>query len=158
MVNHMKTYARMVGGFVAEIIEPLFDPNGVEVPIEERFHPDIVAQLVPYDPANPPPAPPAPPMKTHAELVEIARAETRVKRLPIMSVLDGLQVSAVTVGEMEKALAIEGAKDGLRGLTEVDLSGCTTFEAMRLAVKARYLEIASAVPADVKAAFAEALK
>ena len=54
----MKTYARMDAGRLAEIIPPMADENGREIPIEERFHPDIVSQLVEYDPANPPPPPP----------------------------------------------------------------------------------------------------
>ncbi|CAN7330310.1 hypothetical protein LJR084_001935 [Variovorax sp. LjRoot84] len=95
---------------------------------------------------------------THAELVDRARAETRAQRLPIMSVLDGLQISAVTLGDGARAMVIETAKAGLRGLTEVDLSACVTFEDMRLAVKARYIEIAGAVPVDIRKAFAEALQ
>lgn len=83
----MKTYARMVDdGRVGELFppvvaeedvfvpgEPLPDGSpgepvlryaaGQEIPIEDRFHPDIVAQLVEYDPANPPPEPePEPPV------------------------------------------------------------------------------------------------
>ncbi len=40
-------YARMLDGEVVEIIEPFFDEEGREVPIEERFHPEIVTTLVP---------------------------------------------------------------------------------------------------------------
>jgi len=61
----MKTYARLVDGIAVEIIEPFVEiieahtaEDGTEVPrserevpIEERFHPDIVAQLVKFDPA-----------------------------------------------------------------------------------------------------------
>jgi len=46
----MKTYARIEGGVVVEIIQPFAtkdaDGNDVEVPIEERFVPDIVQTLV----------------------------------------------------------------------------------------------------------------
>jgi hypothetical protein len=42
----MKTYARIDGGKVVEIIAPLSNDEGAEVPIEARFHPDIVVSLV----------------------------------------------------------------------------------------------------------------
>ena len=42
----MKTYARMVDGEPVESITPFVNPEGIEVPIEERFTPEIVAQLV----------------------------------------------------------------------------------------------------------------
>lgn len=42
----MKTYARVVDGRVVEVIEPVALDDGTEVPIAERFHPDVVAQLV----------------------------------------------------------------------------------------------------------------
>ena len=46
----MKTYARVENGVVLEIIQPFAikdeDGNEVEVPIEERFVPDIVQTLV----------------------------------------------------------------------------------------------------------------
>ncbi|CAN7312880.1 hypothetical protein LJR029_005482 [Caballeronia sp. LjRoot29] len=42
----MKTYALIVGGLVVEIIAPETWPDGSEIPIEDRFTPDIVASLV----------------------------------------------------------------------------------------------------------------
>ncbi|CAJ0719366.1 hypothetical protein LMG6871_02817 [Ralstonia edaphis] len=46
----MKTYARIDGGVVFEIIQPFTtkdeDGNEVEVPIEQRFTPEIVQSLV----------------------------------------------------------------------------------------------------------------
>lgn len=56
----MKTYARMVNGVAVEIISPVVNADGVEVPITERFTADIVAQLIEYDPANPPAPPEVP--------------------------------------------------------------------------------------------------
>lgn len=43
-----------------EIIEPVADDDGAEIAIEQRFHPDFVATLVPYDPENPPEPEPEP--------------------------------------------------------------------------------------------------
>lgn len=42
----MQTYARVEDGVVQEIIEPLVDPDGNEYPIEKRFVPELVAQMV----------------------------------------------------------------------------------------------------------------
>lgn len=94
---------------------------------------------------------------THAELVEQAKAATRIQRQPIISVLDGLQSSAIVKGETARALVIETAKQGLRDITDTDLSACVTYEDMRLKVKARYIELAMALPNDVRKAFSEAI-
>lgn len=42
----MSIYARIDGGIVAEIIEPLLDGNGNEIPAAERFTPELVRTLV----------------------------------------------------------------------------------------------------------------
>ncbi|MEB2504652.1 hypothetical protein SB394_12080 [Burkholderia sp. BCCIQ04A] len=42
----MKTYARVDNGVVMEIIEPLLDDAGNEVPIEDRFTPEIVSEMI----------------------------------------------------------------------------------------------------------------
>lgn len=42
----MKMFAHVIGGKVAEIIEPFADEEGNEIPIASRFHPDIVSNLV----------------------------------------------------------------------------------------------------------------
>ncbi|CBJ38348.1 protein of unknown function [Ralstonia solanacearum CMR15] len=42
----MKTYARIANGVVAEIIPPMADSNGVEVPIADRFTASFVSTLV----------------------------------------------------------------------------------------------------------------
>ena len=44
-------HARIEGGAVVEIIPPFSDGEGREVPIEMRFHSDIVATLVEADPS-----------------------------------------------------------------------------------------------------------
>lgn len=153
----MDFYARVCNGKVQEIIEPFFDESGEEVPLRERFTAEFVELLVPYDPENPPPPPPLPPGPSHAELVAAAQAATRIQRQPIISVLDGLQASAIVKGEPELALAIETAKQALRDITDIDLSACVTPEDMRVAVKARYQQVAAALPVEVRIAFSEAV-
>ncbi|GJH14957.1 hypothetical protein CBA19CS22_00465 [Caballeronia novacaledonica] len=51
----MKTYARIEEGVVAEIIKPMVDAEGNEIPIEARFHPDFVAALVDITDISPQP-------------------------------------------------------------------------------------------------------
>lgn len=148
----MKTFARMIDGRRAQIIAAQFGADGVEVPLEQRFDPEFVAQLVEYDPdqrAEPPPP-------THAELVEEAKAQIRAERQPILSVLDGLQSTALTKGSQATADIIETAKQALRDITKVDLSACETLADMKVVVMNRYAQIASASPA-LKSAFAQAV-
>ena len=56
----MSIYARIQNGIVAEIIEPMFydegESEGQEVPIANRFHPEIVATLVDVTSVTPQPA------------------------------------------------------------------------------------------------------
>lgn len=51
----MKTYAYVYLGVVREIIPPLVI-DGVDIPIEERYHPDFVAQCVDITDLSPQPA------------------------------------------------------------------------------------------------------
>ena len=148
----MKAYARMIDGVIAQIIPAVFDERGQEVPIESRFSPDVVEQLVEYPPR------PVTPEPTHAELWERAISETRTMRQPIILVLDGLQSSAMALDLKERALVIETAKQGLRDITKLNLSDCTTYEEMRARVGAAYYALAAALPADIRLAFAEATK
>lgn len=109
-------------------------------------------------PAIHPPARPEHPEPTHAQLWERAITETRALRQPILLVLDGLQSSALTLDDTERAQVIETAKQGLRDITKLNLSDCTTYEEMRARVGAAYYALAAALPADLRQAFAEATK
>lgn len=102
--------------------------------------------------------PNASPQPTHAQLWERAIDEMRALRQPILLVLDGLQSSAVTLDQKERALVIETAKQGLRDITKLNLSDCTTYEEMRARVGAAYYALAAALPADLRQAFSEATK
>jgi hypothetical protein len=98
----------------------------------------------------------APPLPTHAELVEQALKAARKERQPILSVLDGLQVSALATGSANMATLIETAKQSLRDITTLDLSACATYEDMRQAFKARYAQLVAAAP-EVAIAFDEVI-
>ena len=94
-----------------------------------------------------------PPQPAHAELIEIILKQARAERAPILSVLDGLQVSALVGGDAVKAQQIETAKQGLRDITAIDLSPYSTYEEMRQAVKLEYAQLVGAAPDDVRLAF-----
>lgn len=98
-----------------------------------------------------------PPGPSHSELVDQAKAATRIQRQPIIAVLDGLQASCLVKGEATRAVLIETAKQGLRDITDTDLSACVTYEDMRLKVKAAYIALAIALPSDLRKAFSEAI-
>lgn len=132
----------------------LLREDGCCIPLDEG-NTDYRAYLAWIDEGNVPGDPPQPP---HAQLVERAKAETRIQRQPIIEILDGLQASSLTLGQTSRAQVIETAKQGLRDITDTDLSACTTYEEMRLTVKAAYLDLARALPIDVRVSFSEALK
>lgn len=124
--------------------------------------------IVPMDPANSDYAaylewvaaggvPDLPPQPTRASLLKQAVEQIRHERQPILGVLDGLQASYITKSDMATATVIETAKQALRDLTKIDLSACETLADMKLAVLARYAQIASASPA-LKSAFAQAVQ
>lgn len=123
--------------------------------------------VIPFDPANSDYAaylewiaaggvPDLPPPPTHASLLKQAVEQIRQERQPILGVLDGLQASFITKGDMPTATVIETAKQALRDITKVDLSACETLAEMKAVVLARYAQIASASPA-LKSAFAQAV-
>lgn len=90
----------------------------------------------------------------HAQLVEQTISAARAERQPIISVLDGLQASALSKGDVVTAQTIEGVKQQLRDITKIDLSACTTGDEMRLAVLGAYAGIVAANP-SLKTAFKE---
>lgn len=122
--------------------------DAVKITIEE--HADLLAgqargkQIVPNESGFPvlqdSPAP------THAHLVERALTMTREERQPIISVLDGLQASALARGDSASAVTIEAVKQGLRDITKVDLSTCATLDDMRVAVMVVYTALVQANP------------
>ena len=81
----------------------------------------------------------------------------RSLRLPIMSVLDGMQASSLSKGDTARASTIETAKQGLKDLTRLDFSGCKTPADMQGVVMTRYKQIAMALPDDIRSAFAAGL-
>lgn len=125
--------------------------DGLSIP-KEPLNADYARYLAWLADGNTPEVPAGP---THAQLWERAIAEMRRLRQPILDVLDGLQASAVTLGQTDRAESIETAKQGLRDITKIDLSSCNTFEEMGVAVLSAYAVIVSALPSDIRAAFKE---
>lgn len=87
-----------------------------------------------------------------------ALTKVREQRQGTLAMLDGMQASALTKTESARATAIEGAKQGLRDLTKIDLSACVTADDFKATIMTRYRQIAAALPLDVRIAFAEALQ
>ena len=92
------------------------------------------------------------------QLLESAVNTIRAERQKIIGVLDGLQSSALATADTATAAGIEAAKQGLRDLTQIDLSDCATQEAMKLKVMQAYRAIVAAAPANVVLAFKEVLR
>ena len=127
--------------------------DGVWIPIDEK-NADYAAFVLWEAEGNEAEVAPPP---THSELVEQAKAATRIQRQPIISILDGLQSSCLVKGDTSKALLIETAKQGLRDITDTDLSACVTYEDMRLTIKHAYAVLAAALPVDIRKAFSDAI-
>jgi hypothetical protein len=115
--------------------------NGV---MESRTASAIDEEILPYEPNIP-------------SLILRAVAEIRTQRQPVLEVLDSLQSTALAKGEASRALVIETAKQGLRDLTNIDLTTCATYDEMRLKVKTAYFQLAAALPADLRLAFKDAI-
>ncbi len=99
---------------------------------------------------------------THAQLAAATLAKARALRPPIMSILDGMQASALTnattilVDQQPVALSavIEDCKQALKDLpTAVDLSAATTQQQMEYIVLLAYKAIVQAAPPEIKSAF-----
>lgn len=97
------------------------------------------------------------PAPKHDDLVAQTLTTARQMRLPIIGILDGMQSSALTEGDLPRAQAIELAKLGLKNITKVDLSTCTTAEEMQTVILTAYMTIAKAAPDTVQTAFAQVL-
>lgn len=52
----MQIYARVQSGIVQEIIQPLLKDDGTPWPIEDRYTPDLVAQMVDVTNVSPMPS------------------------------------------------------------------------------------------------------
>jgi hypothetical protein len=53
----MRLYQRVIDGRLAQVIAPVFDASGNEIPLEMRFPADVLAQIVVQDASVEPPAP-----------------------------------------------------------------------------------------------------
>lgn len=102
---------------------------------------------------NVPPTAPVLPTQTEmrAQVVALARS----LRTPILGILDGLQVSALVQARTADAVAIETAKQGLRNITSTDLTADQSVPAMQARIMSVYAQLAAALPAPLRVAFAQ---
>lgn len=66
--------AERPGEVIPEFIEVEFDGEVRRVPLAERYHPDFISQLVPYDPENPPALPAGPELPVEARIAALRTA------------------------------------------------------------------------------------
>lgn len=97
----MKQYARLQNGQVIEIIDAFY-VNGVEVPLRERFVPELAEQFVPYDAAKAP-TPPEPPAPTAEEVLTERDARLAAAALRMAPLQDAVDLGDAT-GAEETAL------------------------------------------------------
>jgi hypothetical protein len=99
-------YARIDSGLVVEIVEPMLDEEGKEIPVVERFHPEIVAALVDitsvqprpqqgwtYDGSGfaaytPPPRAPEEVLATNTGVRDVLLAEATARIAPLQDAVD----------------------------------------------------------------------
>lgn len=130
----MAVYARVKEGIVQEVIGPLLDGSGIEYPIEERFAPDFVEQMIDVTAYNPCPesgwsyvenifSPPTAPILSVAEII----ARNTAARDSFMDIatkaIQPLQ-DAVDLGDPgkdEKAMLVKW-KEFRRDTNRIDLS------------------------------------
>lgn len=96
------------------------------------------------------------PPEPFAVLRDRALSTLKSERAPLLSILDGLQSSALTKGDAAKAQAVEAAKQGLRDApTAVVLTDGMTWEQMRQAFKLYYAGLVAKATPEVITAFRE---
>ncbi|SAL25753.1 Caudovirales tail fiber assembly protein [Caballeronia turbans] len=108
----MKTYARIEAGVVMEIIAPMADDEGHDIPIEERFTPEFVATLVDVTDATPMPeqrwtydgATFAAPVPYQPTPVEILAANTSTRDALLAS-------AALAIAPLQDAVDLDMATD-----------------------------------------------
>ncbi len=101
----MKQFALIVGGRVTEVVDEFVvvgeGDESVNVPLEDRYSPEFVAQLVEYDAANPPAEPPAPeiPVPVVLTMRQARLALLASGKLPAVDAA----ITALPVGQREAA-------------------------------------------------------
>lgn len=97
------------------------------------------------------------PAPTLHEVKEQAKAMVRAARKPVFYTLAGMQSEALSMGDGATATAIVAIQQALRDLPDVDLSACTTAEAVGAAFMQAWEDIAELAPLHVASAFNEVL-
>lgn len=164
----MKIYARIVAAIVVELIDAVYDDHDNEIPIDTRFHPEIVATLVDatgvsgiaqgwtYDGTTF--AVPVAPVESAADARARALIDIHDQRAPILEALAGIGFDALVAGDTTTAQAAASARTDLKNIvTLAAFLDATTYDDMKIAVMAEYKRIALAAPTTVQTAFAALL-
>jgi hypothetical protein len=97
---------------------------------------------------------------THASLIAQARATALPIRQRALDVLSGLAVDCLVAANADGAAMCKAARDRVKDMGALDLSGCTDYEAMRQAYKVQWAVIGAtfASQPDLRDQFNKALK
>lgn len=130
----MRTYARVKNGIVQEVITPYADESGTEVPIEQRFTPELVADLVDVTGLDPVPDqrwtyeglefnPPTPYKPSPEEILRLNQAEQAVLMSAASQAMTPLFL-AIQLGDAtdEEILAARAWRAYYQQLQSVDLA------------------------------------
>lgn len=118
----MAVYARIVEGVVQEIIQPAYKDNGDEWPIEERYTPEMVAQMVNITDINPMPGeywtydgehftPYQPPVPSDAEISSANAFELLTKSKLATAQKSALTNRISTLQDAVDNIGVEGMED-----------------------------------------------
>lgn len=131
-----------------EIFDSVVIVDGVEVSLAERFHPDFVAELVPYDPANAPAAPQPTLDMLQVQLVQAATAKRWEVETSGITLPDGVRV-ATDKADQDRitAVVVNAAAAGVETLDFKAVHGWVTLTV------AEVQGVASAIALHVQACF-----
>ncbi|MDM0024067.1 hypothetical protein [Variovorax saccharolyticus] len=91
----MKTYARMIDGQVAQVITSAPDADGFVAPLDHRFPPEVLEQLVEFDPLKRP----IPPLSLEERIAALlAAVDLHLNQAARAKGYDGIVTAALRAG------------------------------------------------------------
>lgn len=165
----MSLYARIDGNLVAEIITPVMDELGDEIPVTARFTPDIVEQLVDVTDMPLPPSsgwvytngvfvPPVVHTEGAADIHARALANVRLIRTPMLAVLSGIAGMADRAGDSVTAQSADATSQALIEMTQMPaFIAAQTYEEKQAIILTQYAEIVAATPVNIQLIVREVL-
>lgn len=154
----MTTYARIVNGLMVERFDPVYDADGNEIPISDRFHPLLIAQLVEIDPNNPPPTE-EPQITVPYNWRPDAMTALNKMRDAYMGILTAMYTDYKELGQNDNATTVFNAKQALKTIEtsqliqSVYLDPNGTRADFDAAVKNTWLAVVASAPLGIRKDF-----